>query len=48
MIHLFSELAATGISDITNSYVENHTSTLFHTINSSKSVCSLFETEKKV
>lgn len=48
MIHLFSELAATGISDITNSYAENHISTLFHTINSSKSVCSLSETEEKV
>lgn len=47
MIHFFSELAATGISDITNSYAENHVSAFFFIQSVVQSLCSLVEMQKK-
>lgn len=48
MIHLFSELAATGNSDITNSYAENHISTFLfiQSVPQSLSLSSFQNTEE--
>lgn len=50
MIHLFSELAATGNSDITNSHAENHISTFLfiQSVPQNLSLSSFQNTEERM